>query len=94
VLSTSQAGENEVEVSITDNGQGIPKESLEKIFGKFYQHKRESGSGYKGTGIGLAVCKGLVEIMGGRIWVESEPGKGTSFKFTVPTKRPLQDQQP
>ena len=71
-------------VSVRDDGEGIPPEYHEKIFEKFSQ-VREKKLGYKtDTGLGLAFCKLAVEAHGGRIWVESEPGKGCTFTFTVP----------
>ena len=78
--------ENEfVEVTVSDDGNGIPPEALGRIFERFYQVGRKSGPGYRGTGIGLAVCKGLVDKMGGRIFVDSELDQGTSFRFLLPT---------
>ncbi len=66
---------------VQDNGLGIPTEYAEQVFGVF---KRLHGNGYPGTGIGLAICQRIVETYGGRIWVESTPGIGSKFCFTLP----------
>jgi signal transduction histidine kinase len=76
--------ENEIEFVISDTGVGISAEDLPKVFDKFLQFGRTAGSGARGTGLGLSIAKGLVELHGGRIWVESELGRGTKFIFTLP----------
>lgn len=73
-----------IRVNISDTGVGISKNNLAKLFNKFTQFGRTYGPGEKGTGLGLAICKGLVELHGGRIWAESNVGKGTRFSFTIP----------
>lgn len=71
-----------VECWITDNGSGIPEDQLDSIFEKGVTGRKEEG----GTGLGLAIVKTIIEVQGGKITVESKPGLGSTFRFTVPTK--------
>ncbi len=74
-------------VSIADTGIGIKKEDQEKIFERFYQVDSSLTRQVGGTGLGLAICKTIIEKHGGRIWVESEHGKGSTFRFLIPRVR-------
>jgi signal transduction histidine kinase len=73
-----------VRFAVLDTGPGIPPEELPHLFERFYQ-TRENAQKHKGLGLGLSICKGLVEAHGGSIWVESLPGCGAAFNFTVPS---------
>jgi len=76
---------NEVLCSVADSGVGIPEDSLSEVFSKFKQVKgQKSVRKTKGTGLGLSIAKGIVESHGGKIWVESKVGVGTTFKFILP----------
>ena len=79
-----------VECAVTDTGKGIAKDDLDKVFDKFMQFGREYGPGEKGTGLGLSITKGIIELHKGKIWVESEPGRGTRFIFTIPKYKPIE----
>jgi two-component system sensor histidine kinase/response regulator len=76
---------DEILISVRDNGPGIPPEHLEKVFDRYWQgHEARR----MGTGLGLAIAKSIVESHRGKIWVESEPGKGSCFHFTIPLATP------
>jgi len=79
-LSAHQQGD-EVVISVTDTGPGIAAEHLPRVFDWFWQAQ---GTKHMGSGLGLSIAKGIVEAHGGRIWAESEPGKGSLFAFTLP----------
>jgi signal transduction histidine kinase len=88
IVSASKNGKDSVQVSVFDTGPGIAPGEKEKIFDKFYQIAEADGVKPKGTGLGLAICKSLVELHGGRIWVESEMNRGSTFSFTLPVSGP------
>ena len=70
-----------VRLEVVDHGPGVPDSQKERIFEPF---KRLHGRHYAGNGLGLAFCQRAIESLGGRIWVESRPGEGSSFCFTLP----------
>jgi len=88
----SDAGTDFVEISVTDTGIGIKAGDVPKLFNEFTQLETAYEKKYEGTGLGLALTKRLVELHGGKIWVDSELGKGSRFTFTVPVaqaKKPV-----
>lgn len=80
--------EDEVVISVRDYGIGIPADQLERIFDRFYQISNRGDAYRHGIGLGLAICRGLVEAHEGRIWVESTVGEGSTFSFSVPIATP------
>jgi len=83
--ATSSESENdEVCIVVEDQGRGIAPEKMDMIFERFQQGDASDSRALGGTGLGLAICRRIVQQHGGRIWVESEPGKGSRFLFTVP----------
>ncbi|MBC6994525.1 two-component regulator propeller domain-containing protein [Neolewinella lacunae] len=75
---------SEAEIKVSDDGPGIPREIQEQIFLRFFE--RETNARHTGTGIGLAICRQLVELHQGNIWVDSAPGAGSTFAFTLPLR--------
>jgi PAS domain S-box-containing protein len=79
----ARLGDSFIEISVRDTGIGIPKEQHQAVFDKFYQVGATTKGVREGTGLGLAITKALVEEHGGRIWLDSEPGKGSRFTFSI-----------
>lgn len=76
----------EVQISVRDTGPGIPPHLHDKIFESFYQVEESLTREHEGMGLGLSIVKGMVELWGGQVWVESEVGKGSEFFFTIPRR--------
>lgn len=82
----SDNGNSRLLFFVRDTGIGLSRDQIEKLFVRFSRVSDSTQKFYRGTGLGLSICKNLVELMGGRIWVESEKGKGSTFYFTLPEK--------
>lgn len=85
IIIKGETSGNGASVTVADEGIGIPLRDRDKIFDRFYRVADRSAQQTRGTGLGLYICKTLVEAHGGRIWVESELGKGSRFTFSLPT---------
>ena len=79
-----RAQDNGIVITVSDSGPGIPAEHVEMIFGRFQQLTSETNAVIKGTGLGLAIVKHIVQAHGGKVWVESEAGQGSSFFVFLP----------
>ncbi|MEW6109305.1 MAG: ATP-binding protein [Nitrospirota bacterium] len=76
-----------IEITVEDTGIGISEEDRKKLFQPFQQLETKLSKKYEGTGLGLNLCKKFVELHGGKIWVESEVGKGSKFVFMIPLRK-------
>jgi signal transduction histidine kinase len=90
---TAPASHCTLEIRVTDTGIGIEKDQQDKLFQSFQQVDSSISRKFGGTGLGLAISKRIVEMMGGTIWVESEPGKGSSFIFTMRAELPVESEE-
>jgi len=84
IISATERDQREVEISVKDDGIGIPKEDLLRVFERFYRVDKGRSHELGGTGLGLSIVKHIVQAHGGRIWVESRLGEGSTFYFTLP----------
>ncbi|TVR46529.1 MAG: response regulator [Puniceicoccaceae bacterium] len=82
-VAVTSAASGDLVFSVRDTGQGIPRERLGRLFQPFSQVDATIARKHGGTGLGLTICKRIIELMGGRIWVESEVGQGTAFSFRI-----------
>jgi signal transduction histidine kinase len=79
-------GEQQLLFAVADTGIGIPADQIDSIFEEFRQADATVSRDFGGTGLGLSITRKLVELHGGRIWVESQPGKGSTFFFSIPVR--------
>ena len=84
VISATERDQREVEISVKDDGIGIPKEDLLRVFERFYRVDKGRSRELGGTGLGLSIVKHIIQAHGGKIWVESQLGEGSTFYFTLP----------
>jgi len=85
-ISANERDQREVEISVKDDGIGIPKEDLLRVFERFYRVDKGRSHELGGTGLGLSIVKHIVQAHGGKVWAESQLGEGSTFYFTLPIK--------
>ena len=85
-VSTVEKDQNEIQILVEDDGVGISKEDLPRIFERFYRVDKGRSKELGGTGLGLSIVKHIVQAHGGKVWAESEPGKGSTFYITLPAQ--------
>ena len=83
-MLSAQANAGHVQTSVADEGIGLEPQQIENIFDRFYQVDSASTRKVGGSGLGLSICRAIVEAHDGEIWVESQPGNGSTFHFTMP----------
>jgi len=88
ILVSAERKNDEMNVHVADTGIGIPQSEIDRIFDRFYQVEPHLTRQYGGLGLGLAIAKGMIDLHGGRMWVESVEGKGSRFSFSVPIAGP------
>ena len=93
-VALEKNGNDYIQISVADTGPGILPEEQNKIFSKFYQVANIDKQKPKGSGLGLAISKALVEMHGGKIWMDSEVGRGSTFYFTLPAQQPFKLEMP
>lgn len=86
ILLRALAEDDKLTISVSDQGPGVAPDERDRIFDKFYRSNRLSERRSGGTGMGLAIVRGIIEAHGGKIWLESDPGQGATFAFTVPVE--------
>jgi two-component system phosphate regulon sensor histidine kinase PhoR len=86
IISATEKEKREIEISVKDDGIGIPKEDLLRVFERFYRVDKGRSHELGGTGLGLSIVKHIVQAHGGRVWAESQLGEGSTFYFTLPMK--------
>src|SRR4029077_6359466 len=84
VRATAWQQDDEVGVTVADDGPGVPVEARERVFDRFYRVDHARGRDGGGSGLGLAICREIATAHGGRVWVDSEEGKGSEFSLALP----------